>query len=107
MTLLSRIERGSRTSSLKALEQIAQALKVEVKELFDFEGDKKKKVFENKLLKLNLFLMDKKQEEIKLIFVLSKRILRRKRLIFCKMINKNPSPAFTKSGFLQKFLAGA
>lgn len=75
---ISRIERGDRTPSLKVLEQIAHALNVEVKELFDFEFDKWKSKIENKLLKLNLLLKNKKPEEIKLIFDVSKRILKKK-----------------------------
>ncbi len=76
---VSRIERGDRTPSLKVLEQIAEALNVEAKDLFNFDVDKNKNRFDNQpLLKLNLLLKNKKPEEIKLIFDISKKILGKK-----------------------------
>lgn len=70
---ISRIERGLRCPSFAVMEQLADALEVEVRELFNFSN---RKFLKNKcpleLIDLMNYLSNKKPDEIKTILEVSR-----------------------------------
>ncbi|MBI4679623.1 MAG: helix-turn-helix transcriptional regulator [Nitrospirae bacterium] len=72
---ISRIERGQRSPSFEVLEKLAQALNVEVKELFNFSNRKfLKNKCQRELVDLLNYLEDKKPKDIDLIFQIARLI---------------------------------
>jgi len=74
---ISRIERGDRAPSLESLEKIAEALGTEPAELLNFKGREFKALAEGppECLELWNLLKNKKRDQIKKIFDISKILL--------------------------------
>jgi transcriptional regulator with XRE-family HTH domain len=69
------IERGTRTPSLGVLEKISQALRVKMKDLFDFpeEGHYSSR-YEKMVTSLNGFIKERSADEVELILDIARRI---------------------------------
>ena len=75
---VSLIERGQRSPSLETLKKIADILKVEIKELFNFSDEEMEQIGSNQeLIKLAVYLRDKKADDIKIVHKVAKIIFER------------------------------
>ncbi|MFZ4439418.1 MAG: helix-turn-helix domain-containing protein [Syntrophales bacterium] len=74
---ISRLERGDRAPSLESIERIANALKIKMSELFNFEGEEIAALSESpaECLQLWRFLKGKRPNQVKKITEIAKIIM--------------------------------
>lgn len=74
---LGSIERGTRTPSIRVLENISNALKVKMKDLFEFPDEGiYPSPYEETVTKLYGFIRERSAEDVELIWDVAKRILK-------------------------------